>query len=312
MEWVTRERLQQVERFLWAAVLVALPVTSFRYLPFMGSDAQVRPLSLIPAVPLLLALALHCVRERRLILWSKSFQPLLVFILVAVVASAAGFFFAPVNLYSNTYASRVLRAWVSLGVGLVFLVTPMCMNWDEQDLKFTIKWSYVGLIAEMAWSLVQVIWIYGIHHVALLDQIQKSVMMAGLPPNNRISGLALEPSWLAAQVMTIYLPWAFAALLKNYTWGSRRRSMVIILTSCVFLLVFTFSRGGILIAIATIILTSFIAGWDRIQQAWRWFASPLRLKSVLPNKFLEVALRITVIVVILAGLAGGAYILSRN
>jgi hypothetical protein len=223
MELVTRERLQRIERFLWAAVLVALPVTSFRYLPFMRADTQVRPLSLIPAVLLLLALVLRCVRERRLILWSRYFQPLLIFILVAVASSAVGFLFAPVNLYSYTYSGRVLRAWLSLGVGLVFLITSMCMNRDEQDLRFTIKWVYVGLIAEVAWSLVQFFEIY-IIHFGLLDVIQKTVMMAGLPPNGRISGLALEPSWLAAQVITIYLPWAFAAMVKNYNWGGHRFS----------------------------------------------------------------------------------------
>ena len=138
MELDTRERLQRIERFLWAAVLVALPVTSFRFLPFMGPDTQVRPLSLIPAVLLLVALILRSIRERRMIFWSGYFQPLLVFILVAVASSAVGFLFAPVNLYSYTYSSRVLRAWLSLGVGLVFLITSMSMNRDEQDLRFTI------------------------------------------------------------------------------------------------------------------------------------------------------------------------------
>src|ERR1035437_1775337 len=76
MELAPRDLLQKIERFLWAAVLVALPVTSFRYLPFMGSDTQVRPLSLIPAVLLLFALIIRCIRERRLLLWSRLFLPL--------------------------------------------------------------------------------------------------------------------------------------------------------------------------------------------------------------------------------------------
>jgi O-antigen ligase len=312
MELITRERFQRIERFLWAAVLVALPVTSFRYLPFMGPDTQVRPLSLIPAVLLLIVLVLRGLRDRRLILWSRYFQPLLVFILFALISCAAGFFFAPVNLYSYTYSNRVLRAWLSLGIGFVFLITSMCMNQDEQDLRFTIKWLYVGLIADVVWSLVQVPQIYGIHIGLNLDAIQKTVMMAGLSPNGRITGLALEPSWLAAQVITLYLPWAFAAVLKNYHWDSHRWSVVAILTACAFLLIFTFSRGGILIALAAIFLTFFITGTDRIRQAWRWFVSPLRPKKQLPNKMLGVGLRITIIVMVLVGLAGGINILSRN
>jgi O-antigen ligase len=311
MEQVTLQRFHPIERFLWAAVLVALPVTSFRYLPFMGADTQVRPLSLIPAVLLVFALILRCVRERRLIFWSGYFLPLLVFILFAIGSSAIGFIFAPVKIYSYTYSSRVLRAWLSFGVGLVFLITSMCMNQDERDMRFSIKWIYIGLIAQVAWSLVQTIQIYFIHSNQL-DLIQKTVMMAGLPPNGRISGLTLEPSWLAAQVITIYLPWAFAAMLKNYKWGNRSWPVAAILAACAYLLIFTFSRGGILTAIVVVILTFIIAGRERIRQAWRWFISPLVLKSLSPKKFLGVGLRITAIVVLLAGLAGGAYILSRN
>jgi O-antigen ligase len=311
MQQVTLEQLKRVERFLWAAALVALPVTSFRFLPFMGTDTQVRPLSLIPAVLLLFVLGLRCVRERRLIFWSSNFQPLLVFILVAVISSAVGFFLAPVNLFSSTYSSRVLRAWLSFGVGLVFLITSMYMNRDERDLRFTIKWIYVGLIPEVAWSLLQISHIYVIR-LFPLDSIQRTVMMAGLPPNGRISGLALEPSWLAAQVMTIYLPWAFASLLKNYDWGGRRWLGGVILTACAVLLIFTYSRSGILTAIGTIILTFFIAGRERIRQAWRWFISPLQWKRLFSGKLLEIGLRVMVLVALLASLAGGTYILSRN
>jgi O-antigen ligase len=163
----------------------------------------------------------------------------------------------------------------------------------------------------VVWSLVQFFEIYVIHS-DLLDVIQKTVMMAGLPPNGRISGLALEPSWLAAQVITLYLPWSYAALLKNYYGGVRRWLAVVILVVCAFLLIFTYSRGGILTAVAAIILTFLVAGWDRIRQAWRWFVFPLRLKGSLPNKLLDIGLRVTVTVAVLAGLVGGIYVLSRN
>ena len=302
---------RRIERFLWAAVLVALPVTSFRYLPFMGGDTQVKPLSLIPAVLLLLALLLRSLRERRLVLWNNGFQPLLVFILVAAAASAAGFLLTPVNLYSYTYPSRMIRAWLSLGVGLIFLITSVCMSRDEQDLKFTIKWIYVGLVFEMVWSLVQLFEIF-IYPFPALDALQKTVMMAGLPTNNRISGLALEPSWLAAQVITLYLPWALAAVLKNYDIGIPRKWVAAILASCLFLLVFTYSRGGILITLIAVGLTCILAGLDSLQRAWKWFISPLKPKNFPSLKAVDVGLRIIVLTAILVSVGGGAFILSRN
>ncbi len=308
---ISLEKFRRLERFLWAAVLVALPVTSFRYLPFMGRDTQVKPLSLIPAVLLLFVLCLRSFYERRLILGNPHLIPVLVFILVAVAASAFGFLYAPVNLYSYTYSSRLVRAWLSLGVGLIFLLSALCMNQDERDLIFTIKWIYVGLIFEMAWSLVQFVEIF-IVPIPLVDTIQKTVMMAGLSPNRRISGLALEPSWLAAQVITIYLPWVLAAVLKNYNWGISRKWMAAIFASCLFLLIFTYSRGGILITLVAVVLTCMIAGWERIRQAWKWFIFPLRQKTIGLKKPLEIGLRAVVVMAILSGLASGAYILSRN
>jgi len=44
-------------RFLWGAVLFSLPVTSFRYFPFLGDTTYVRPLAFYPIaflIPLLL------------------------------------------------------------------------------------------------------------------------------------------------------------------------------------------------------------------------------------------------------------------
>ncbi|HTX92057.1 MAG TPA: O-antigen ligase family protein [Anaerolineales bacterium] len=311
MDWLTPETFRRVERILWAAVLVTLPVTSFRYLPFMGSDTQVKPLSLLPAALLLLVLILRSLRERRLILWSRTYTPLLVFILVALISTAVGYYLAPVKLYSFTYSGRVLRAWLSLAVGLVFLVVPVCVCRSEEDLEFTLKWLYIGLIPEFAWSLLQLL-----NSLALirgLDKIQKMVMMAGLPPNHRISGLALEPSWLAAQVMTLYLPWAFASMLKGYGWPKRRWVAPVILAVCAFLLLFTYSRGGILTAVGAVILTFVVAGWDRIRQAWAWMVGPFQSKKGLVSKaFLAISIRLAVIVAVVAGLAGGVFILSRN
>ena len=54
---VSTINLEKISRFLWGAVLLTLPVTSFRYFPFLGDSTQVRPLALYPLIlliPLLL------------------------------------------------------------------------------------------------------------------------------------------------------------------------------------------------------------------------------------------------------------------
>ncbi len=315
MKLLAPENLNRIERFLWALTLVTIPVTSFRFMPFMGSDSQVRPLSLIPAVLLLFVLVIRCLQQRRLLFWSSSLLPLMAFALAALLSSAVGFFLAPVDLYHYNYASRLLRAWITFGVGLIFFFVPMSMNHDEQDLKFTLKWLFVGLIAQVTWAGIQLFSFY-IPEVYLgyaLDKIQKTVMMAGLAPNRRISGLTLEPSWLAAQVMTVYLPWAFASLLKAYHWDKRRWLAPVSLAACGALILFTYSRSGILTAAAASLLTFLFIGWGWMRQTWEWFLRPFRrMNPVLARRMLEVSVRIAMIAVILAGLAGGSYILTRN
>ena len=51
--------LDNVARFLWAAVMLTLPVTSFRYFPFMGEATYVRPLSAYPLALLLIVLLIQ-------------------------------------------------------------------------------------------------------------------------------------------------------------------------------------------------------------------------------------------------------------
>ena len=49
--------LEKLARFLWGAALFTLPVTSFRYFPFLGETTYVRPLAFYPIaflIPLLL------------------------------------------------------------------------------------------------------------------------------------------------------------------------------------------------------------------------------------------------------------------
>jgi len=314
------ERLHRVERFLWALTLVAVPVTSFRFIPFIGADSQVRPLSLIPAALLLFLLVFRCFQQHRFFIWNNSFLPLLAFVLVALLSSAVGFFLAPENLYNYTYASRLLRAWVTFGVGLIFLIVPVAMNRDEQDLKFTFKWLYVGLVGHVIWSLVQLLHFYvlavyfdGQPLGNLVDLIQKTVMMAGVSPNRRISGLALEPSWLAAQVMTVYLPWVFASVLVGYQWDKGRWLAPVSLAACGGLILFTYSRSGVLSAVGTMFLTFLFTGWGWLRQAWKWLLRPFhRDDSVLVRQIMNVTMRIALIAVILAGLVGGSYILSKN
>jgi O-antigen ligase len=313
------ERLERITRFLWALVLVVFPVTSFPFIPFLGTNTQVRPLSIYPVALLLVLLGIRCFQERRLLFWNNALLPLLVFAMAALFSSAVGILFAPLNLYQVSYEGRVLRAWITLAVGLIFLITSIGMNRDEYDLKFTLKWLYAGFVIQAGWSLVQLFSFYVPNELLrnavgnLVNSIQTTFVVAGLAPHQRVSGLTLEPSWLAAQVMTAYLPFAFAALLKRYRWDRHVWLATAILVTNILLLIFTFSRSGILIVAVAMVLTALFAGWQQIKQAWRWFLHPFRLTNSTPwRRTIETSLRIFIIIAILAGSIGGINLLGQN
>ncbi len=307
------------ERVLWACVLVCLPVTSFRYLPFFG-DSQVKPLSLLPALPLGLLLLWRCLRTRRFVFWSPALLPLLLFILAAVAASAAGAFLAPPAMYQQEYPTRLLRAWISLGVGVSFLLLPIAMVRNAQDLKFSLRWLFIGLFGHLVWSGIQLIDIYLIGVIFdgqplsnLVDMIQKSFSMSGVAPSRRITGLSFEPSWLAAQVTSLYMPWVLAALLSGYAAFRSRRVLLFQGAVVIALGLLTYSRSGILIMLGSVVMTLLFSARLLITRLrGKGKSQPIAGAEKGPTRISPVVVRLLVGGAFIASLAGVIYLLSRN
>jgi O-antigen ligase len=280
----------------------------------------VRPLSIIFAILLLFLLVISSVRQRRFLVWNNSLLPLLAFALVALLSSSVGSFLSSPDLYSYTYENRLIRAWITFGVGLIFLIVPMSMNRDEQDLKFTLKWLYIGLLGHVLWSAAQLyrffgpkVYLDGQTLGKLVELIQNNFLMAGLSPNQRISGLALEPSWLAGQILTVYLPWAFASLMIGYHWGKRRWLAPVILVGCAGFLLFTYSRSGILTAAGAVLLTMLVLGGGWMRTAWELFMRPFYHRtSVLAKQIFDVSVRISLITLVIIGMGYGLNFISHN
>jgi len=80
----------RISRWLWAAALVSLPVTSFRWFPFLGETTYVRPLALYPLALLLPLLLIQSIRRERLFPWTGSVTLLAVFAAAVVAATGLG------------------------------------------------------------------------------------------------------------------------------------------------------------------------------------------------------------------------------
>jgi O-antigen ligase len=286
-----RLSLIKLSRLLWALVLVTLPVTSFRYLPFMGAGTTVRPLALYPLALLLPVLLVRLKRGEIQRAWPGALTVLLAFVLAATAVTAFGATLAPVELRNVDFFDRALRAGITLVIGLSFFVAAVWMNQSEQDVKFSVKWLLVGLVAHLVWGAIQFIGLNTGHRQQLL-KIQQLFSVRGLVKNKRISGFAYEPSWLAGQIATLYLPWLVAGVLMRFralrlddrpqTIDRERHTIVhrlsfivmwlepVLLLAALAALLMTYSRSGLVVAVLAGFATFILAGGETVKAFWGW------------------------------------------
>ncbi|MBI1855282.1 MAG: hypothetical protein HYR93_05390, partial [Chloroflexi bacterium] len=265
--------LDGLARILWAVALLTLPVTSFRYFP-AGDATYVRPLAFFPLALLLPILLIQLLRGKTTFPRAGALTPLIAFLFAALAASLLGVLFAPLALRGQDAFGRVVRAWATIFIGLAFFIAAIWMNRDENDLRFTIQWMLAGLALDVLWSGLQGATFYlGVLPKSLVTQWQRAFSMRELIKTNRINGMAYEPSWLAGQISTIYLPWLFASLLTRVRTTRFKWLEPTLLVCAVILLLATFSRGGLLTVGATVVLTLLLAGRAQMSSAWNWFIS---------------------------------------
>lgn len=296
----------KLTRFLWGAALFTLPITSFRYFPFLGDSTYVRPLSLYPIAFLLVLLFIQLLNGKASLPRAGTLTPLLAFVLIALTATSLGVLLDPLPFRGQEYFGRVIRAWATIVIGLSFFVAAVWMNRNEEDLRFSIKWLLAGLVVDVLWSGVQALAFY----TPLLEKVtvthwQLSFSMRELVRTNRISGMAYEPAWLAGQIATIYLPWLFASLLTRLRVTRFKWLEIILLGFAAILLLATFSRGGLLTAVGASALTFVLVGRAELRTAWKWFVAGFQRGS-------NWLLRMGVIVLLVGALGGAGLFLSQK
>ena len=297
---------ERIIRMLWGAALFTLPVTSFRYFPFLGDATYVRPLALYPVALLLPLLLIQLVRGRSSVPRAGVLSPLTVFVLFALAATSFGALLDPLPLRGQEYFGRIIRAWATLLIGLSFFVAALWMNRDEEDLRFSIKWLLAGFIMDVLWSGVQALAFY----TPLLKKVtvthwQRIFSMRELVKTNRISGMAYEPAWLAGQITTVYLPWLFASVLTRIKVTRFKWLEVVLFGLALLLLLATFSRGGLLTTMIASSFTLIFAGRSELYAAWNWFIRGFQSGG-------NWLLRIAILGIALGALTGAELFLSQK
>ena len=298
--------MNRFARFLWGAALFTLPVTSFRYFPFLGETTYVRPLSFYPIAFLLPILFIQLIRGKTSIPRAGAVTPLIVFVLFTLAATSFGTLLDPLPLRGQEYGGRAIRAWATLIIGLSFFVSAVWMNRDEEDLKFTITWLMAGFVVDVLWSGIQSLAFY----TPLLEKVtvthwQRAFSMRELVRTNRVSGMAYEPAWLAGQIVTVYLPWFFASVLTRVRVTRVKWLEILLLGFGALLLLATFSRGGLLIAVVASILTFLFAGRAELRTLWNWLISGFQRGE-------KWFLRVAALVLVFSALIGAGFFLSQK
>jgi len=272
---VRKLTLDSLSQILWASVLVTLPVTSFRYMPFMGAGTIVRPLALYP-LGLLMMILLYQIWTKRIVHpWNRALTILLVFTLTALASTAIGALYAPIELRGQSYFDRTLRAWITVVIGLSFFVSAVWMNRNEDDLKYSLKWLFAGMVLHIVWGGVQAVGL----RIGLrgeLNKIQTLFSTRGLVKNKRVSGLTYEPSWLAGQLASLYIPWLFASLLARWRSSPFKWLEPVLLFGGLGILLLTYSRSGLAILVSASLMTFLFAGSRAMRDLRAWYRAGFR------------------------------------
>lgn len=304
----TSDSITKLAYFLWALALLTLPVTSFRWFPGLGESTLVRPLALYPLAVLLPLLLVQAWRKKIILTWAGAFVALGVFILFAIFSASVGALIDPISLRGQTYDGRVIRAFATLFIGIAFFVSAVWMNKDEADLRFTVQWLFAGLCLDLAWSGLQAVTFYtGLLDKEMVTHWQLAFSMRELVRTNRISGLAYEPAWLAGQLATTFFPFLFAAVLTKYRVTAWRWLEPALLALSTLVILATYSRGGLLIAVGTSGLMLLLFGRGELRSMWAWFIGGFKERRFTPFIF-----RLSIIITLIGVVAGAFIFLSQK
>ncbi len=294
-------------RILWGATLLTLPVTSFRWFPFVGEGTFVRPLALYPLALLIPLLLIQGLRGKTKLNWAGALIPLGALVLFIFAVTSFGALIDPIPLRGQIYSGRAIRALATLFIGIAFFISAVWMNKDEGDFRFTVRWLFAGLCLDLAWSGLQAVTFYThLLNKEMVTHWQLAFSMRELVRTNRISGLAYEPAWLAGQLATTFIPFLFAAVLTNFRISRFKWLEPVLLALSLLVVLATYSRGGLLTTVAAAGLTFLFFGRDLIRSTWTWFFNGFR------GRLFDVLFRVGMVVAVLGVFAGAFFFLSQK
>jgi len=180
--------------------------------------------------------------------FSRDTLPLSIFTIAAFIISLLSFFLKIPPFKGFRETSPVIGGIATLLLGVAFFTTASSFPGSSDLKKKTlqiINWS--GMLI-LLWALVQAISWYTLNRYPLWMFEIQGFLSRRVLYRQRVTGFALEPSWLAHQLNLLYLPFWLSAFHYKYT-SHRFRILGISFESFLLLgglsiLLLTFSRVG--------------------------------------------------------------------
>lgn len=200
----------------WKALLFVLPFSSFTLLSKAFGGTSVAPLSLVPLGVLILFVVLPTILRRALL--PGQVTPLLFFFAFAFVSMALAYFkdvpsFRDIPLWRNQ-----LEGVVTLLFGLGFYFVTIHVVDRPSRLASALRWINLGSLFIFVPAVFQFFsWKLTGNYPDWMQSLQDWLTSSGTLYPNRLTGVALEPSWLAHQLNILYIPLWLGFTVKGYS-----------------------------------------------------------------------------------------------
>jgi len=305
----------EIQVWIWRVLVLLLPVTSLPILVrLIGSDTVAAPSGVLLLFSVLLWLIPYVLKRST---FPSQSIPLLVFAFVALLSSALSIFYIIPPYKDVNPLTNQISALLTLAIGLSFFLVTV--NWlsNPQKLSDTFRWVNLGGAIMLAWCIFQAIfWFANNRYPFWMGQVQ-DIFSVGPLYRQRVTGFALEPSWLAHQLNMLYLPFWLAASYQRfsvYKFRIVKLTIENLLLVCGLVMMFlTFSRVG-LVAFVLMIGYFLLRMSVRLIQ-WGQGKLLSRFKTASPqrnrHRMITILLTAVLILIYLTGVFLGAYVLSR-
>jgi len=284
--WNLRHRLIW---FSWLALLVLLPITSQPHLARLIGGRPVNPPSILPALAiLLLGLIPFLLRGGGI---PRPIVPLLLFAAVATLATVLSPWIGFHPFQDAQVVDRAARGLITLAVGVTFYLSAVYLPDSDDRLRLSLRVIAIAAVPMLLYATIQPLQFKPIPLRDTLDAVHEFLFSQRPLFRARVTGMAVEPSWFADQLVLFYLPLWLAGVVRRrsaFTSGSRLpwvEGLLLAWGSAMLLL--TFSRIGLAAWGTVLVALAAGVGW----KAGPWVVDQIKRRRPVQTAGQEVRAR---------------------